>query len=1837
MSCFDSLSLSTSSHPESKNKYFGSNWNVGISSRYSKEQTNLDLAIELLQTPNIQDLETRLTELLQHEPHHLELVQDLLSNYQQNEQLSFFENELIKSQSNRPKLGQSIIIQTQKMKEFFKKKKPEKSNQIKSQRQFVKLSESHDYPFIFDSKKKRRQYEDEGSFHKYTLPLDTIHINDRDSEEFILPASYEYSPFKSLPSLPIQNAFPVYFHSVFSGYQTLNQMQSACHDCAFNTNENMLVCAPTGAGKTDIAMMVLLHTVNNHIEVIDNDAFKIHISTNAFKIVYIAPMKALASEIVKKFSSRLSNLKLVVKEYTGDMQLSREEIQATQIIVTTPEKWDVITRKGTGSDSLLLSKVRLVIIDEVHLLHDSRGTVLEAIVARTLRQVEQSQRMIRIVGLSATLPNYQDIAAFLRVNPYKGLFYFDGSFRPVPLTQEFVGVKNKSTSINIKMLNQLCLDKIIPDMMEGHQVLIFVHSRNETVKTAYALNDLAKETQVPLMNLLMNDDSLAIGCKTLNNRELKKLVSTMGIGVHHAGLGRSDRHTIEELFLKGHLRLLICTATLAWGVNLPAHTVLIKGTLVYDEGKGSFVDLSILDVLQIFGRAGRPQYETQGRGILITTHDKLSHYLTALTQPIPIESHFNTDMLVNHLNAEIQLRTVTTMTEAFSWLKYTYFWIRMRKNPLVYGITWKEMEQDPSLEVICKQILERAALTLHQIEMIKYKADHQMDAKFIPKELGRIASHYYLDYETIEKFTKKMAPCMNDTAIISMFSDAKEWNQIKLRDQDEDIFMTLTKDDSLVRIPVHPSDWNTTQGKVSILIQLFISRWQGNGDKYSSIVADIHYISQNSGRLFRSLFEISMVKGWSATATKLLDYCHAIEHRLWPNINSTHKHNHPLMQCAVSWTRELEQLESWLNENNDDMSLLKAIKEDVYLNNHPAITKAIDRFPLLCIQSCHLAPLSLNPIYQVNIEMKLECNSSQPFWIWIILEKSNMIIYCEYITLKKGINLIQCQIVLPRDTHNINVTALSDRYYGSNDTKSFSITPRNSIHNPSYTELLMDHQRIQPLPITALHHGLLEEYYNTIRNITYFDALITQSFHTLYYTNDNVIYCAPSQSGQDIICELAIWNALRRYHDSRNITIIYMVPWISLQQERMESWKKFCEMFGLKISSHPDMFAQCNIFITTPEQWISMVNDNLIFSKNIIPLIIMDEIQLLSRHAFYEYAMIQLCFFVSKQSNTRIILISSTPITNISDIVDWWFHSGSVQIFNYHTALRPIPLLINIQGFPERNYHSRMMSMNRFIETQIIKPDIKIMIFASGRKDCIHTAQSLLSTFTIPNNASEIDCQDEILKHFLSLGIGIHHGGLSRSDQNLVERLFQSDSNINIVITTQTLTWKRIVAPLVIIKGTEYTSDGENREEYNIIDMFQMIEKASIPYHSSDGICAQAWILCSSWKKSFYKQMFLIEDGICLESRLGDSEQLANIISTEHSRIKSLPFDALAFLSWSFLAIRFQMNPLYYDPSKKQTVSFYKNLVQNAIDLLVNAQYIKLDNNSVQILASGKISQKYHISIKTMETWQKLLSEELPESFVPRMTKLFGIFSCAIEYQRHLSHNLSIKEFLSCNNPILERLLLGFIYLVAERKNIHNCLCILHILQGYNYPQQFKEHLKLLFPCSTRTAHPFLQEDSRYITCGQYDHLPAWINLYKKSDTDIQKELLKLGLSRKPKTNFGIFPDIHTRWKLEIKDMDTFKIIRLEIYVSDTNQSLLDGDWWILISHHIGNIQYIPASLELDALRMIHLSSSISHLYRSWEGFIDVMIPSSSELFLDLYIVSNTWIGLDQMYSISVE
>ena len=140
---------------------------------------------------------------------------------------------------------------------------------------------------------------------------------------------------------------------------------------------------------------------------------------------------------------------------------------------------------------------------------------------------------------------------FVSVSPHKGLFYFDSSFRPIPLEQHFIGIRGKPGSQqSTRNMDRVTSEKVGRLVEEGHQVMVFVHARKETVKTAMALVEAATLDgsisnfsceEHPQWQLFRRN----IG--ESRNKEMKRLFDN-GFGIHHAGMLRSDRNMMEKMF-----------------------------------------------------------------------------------------------------------------------------------------------------------------------------------------------------------------------------------------------------------------------------------------------------------------------------------------------------------------------------------------------------------------------------------------------------------------------------------------------------------------------------------------------------------------------------------------------------------------------------------------------------------------------------------------------------------------------------------------------------------------------------------------------------------------------------------------------------------------------------------------------------------------------------------------------------------------------------------------------------------------------------------------------------------------------------------------------------------------------------------------------------------------------------------------------------------------------------------------------------------------------------------------------------------------------------------------
>ncbi|EEC18159.1 activating signal cointegrator 1 complex subunit 3, helc1, putative, partial [Ixodes scapularis] len=1293
----------------------------------------------------------------------------------------------------------------------------------------------------------------------------------------------------------------------FKGVETLNRIQSIVFDTVYNTNENLLICAPTGAGKTNVAMLAILHEVKQHV---DGKG----LGSN-FKVVYVAPMKALAAEMVRNFGKKLEPLGVVVRELTGDMQLSKAEIMKTHMLVTTPEKWDVVTRKSTG-DIALNQIVKLLILDEVHLLHGDRGPVLEALVARTLRQVESSQRMIRIVGLSATLPNYEDVAHFLRVNPRMGLFYFDNRFRPVPLGQTFIGVKATSNLQQMTDMDEVCFDRVFSVVQKGFQVMVFVHSRNSTVKTARALRELAQQQgKLPKFQVVQSVQYVNAEKQMMHSRNSAiKDLFPYGFSIHHAGMLRCDRNLVEKLFSEGMINVLVCTSTLAWGVNLPAHA----GTDIYDSKHGSFVDLDILDVMQIFGRAGRPQFDKEGHGTIITTHAKLNKYLSLLTCQFPIESNFHQNLMDN-LNAEISLGTVSTVSEAVEWLSYTYLFVRMRRNPLVYGIKCTSLLEDPTLCQYRRDLVISAAKTLDKAKMIRFDAKSEsLDST----NLGRTASHFYIKHATVEHFNDLLErKCLTEGDILAAVSKAQEFDQLQVGR----IFNSLHLWDVCCQSRKHTRK-KPEPGEVSVL-PLFAKKT--NNKLFSRLafaVDDLDSVAlhcQNATRILRALFDMVLRAGGAIMAGRILTLCKAVERQVW-------SFESPLKQFPDIGYHVLKHIE----EKDIRVDYIKDMgaKDIGMMVHNPKVGTQVE----LCarqIPQLVVVP-RIQPITRTVIKVQLDITAdfrwsdrvhkgAEAFWIWVEDPNSDEIYHYEYFVLTKmqvqeTQNLVFTIPVTEPLPPQYLVRVDSDHWLGSEQTIPLTfhhlILPER---HPPHTELL----DLQPLPVGALNNVMYEVLYS----FSHFNPIQTQIFHTLYHTDYNVLLGAPTGSGKTIAAEIAMF---RIFNVNPSSKVVYIAPLKALVRERIKDWKvRLEEKLDKKVAEltgdvTPDfrVITNAHVIVTTPEKWdgISRSWHTRGYVKD-VSLIIIDEIHLLAEFVSKRFAKLSRdsAYQISVPWPKRYTFQLTTTLKKkkksqlCCEFIPWY---TSMRIDNHGPmfafgSCSPSLVCICAHVVHDCKLGSLLYTKNIFEKHKDNFFTMTLTCNDPRLLECFLEFREKLSDM--------ISVNDQNLKLALAFGIGLHHAGLQEKDRRIVEELFVNQK-IQVLIATSTLAWGvNFPAHLVVVKGTEYYDAKVQRYvDFPITDVLQMIGRAGRPQFDDQGV---AVVLVHDLKKKFYNK-FLYEP-FPVESSLLDV--LADHVNAEvvAGTIRSTQ-DCLDYMTWTYFYRRLLQNPRYFHATPLSTTTF---------------------------------------------------------------------------------------------------------------------------------------------------------------------------------------------------------------------------------------------------------------------------------------------------------------------------
>ncbi|KAL2262858.1 hypothetical protein VTK26DRAFT_9245 [Humicola hyalothermophila] len=1390
-------------------------------------------------------------------------------------------------------------------------------------------------------------------------------------------------------NIPVSE-LPEWARGPFSTTKSLNKIQSKCFPMAFHDDGNMLVCAPTGSGKTNVAMLTILREIGKNRNVNGE------IDLDAFKIVYIAPLKALVQEQVGNFGKRLEPYGIKVSELTGDRQLTKQQISETQVIVTTPEKWDVITRKAT--DLSYTNLVRLIVIDEIHLLHDDRGPVLESIVSRTIRRTEQTGEPVRIIGLSATLPNYRDVASFLRVDFEKGMFHFDSSFRPCPLRQEFIGVTDRKAIKQLKTMNDVTYQKVLEHVGQNrNQMLVFVHSRKETAKTAKYIRDKALEMDT--INQILKHDAgtrevLSEAANSVNNTDLKDILP-YGFGIHHAGMSRADRTDVEDLFASGHIQVLVCTATLAWGVNLPAHTVIIKGTQVYSPEKGSWVELSPQDVLQMLGRAGRPQFDTYGEGIIITTQGEIPYYLSLLNQQLPIESQF-ASKLVDNLNAEIVLGNVRTRDEGVEWLGYTYLFVRMFRSPGLYSVG-PEYEEDEALEQMRVDLIHSAATVLKKSNLIKYD---EKTGKMQSTELGRVASHYYITHGSMDTYNKLIQPAMTDVELFRVFAQSAEFKYIPVRQEEK---LELAKLLARVPIPVKESIEEPT-AKINVLLQAYISRLRLDG---LALMADMVYVTQSAGRILRAIFEICLRKGWASVAKLALNLCKMAEKRMWPTMS-------PLRQfptCPPEIVRKAERIEvpfsSYFDLDPPRMGELLGLPKA-----GKSVCALVAKFPRVEIQatvqpmtrSMLRVELTITPNFEWDVDVH---GLSESFWIIVedcdgedILYHDQFILHKNYAEAEVNEHIVEFTVPIAEPMPpNYFISLISDRWMHSETRLAVSfqklILPERF---PPHTELL----DLQPLPVSALKN---KEYAALYPDWPQFNKVQTQTFNTLYNTDNNALVAAPTGSGKTVCAEFAL---LRHWAKPDSGRAVYVAPFQELVDLRFQDWqKRLAHLRGgkdiVKLTGETagdlKLLEQGDLILATPIQWDTL-SRQWKRRKNVqtVDLFIADDLHMLGGQMGYIYEIIvSRMHYIRTQTELPMRIVGlSVSLANARDIGEW-IDAKKHDIYNFSPHVRPVPLELHIQSYTIPHYPSLMLAMAKptYLAVTQMSADQPALIFVPGRKQTRATARDILTACLADDDEDrflhvEVDqirkllerVQEEALAEALSHGVGYYHEALSQSDKRIVKHLYNNGA-IQVLIASRDVCWELdCTAHLVIVMGTQYFEGREHRYvDYPLSEVLQMFGKAVQP--SRDGR-SRGVLMLPAVKREYYKKF--LNEALPVESHLHHFLHDAFVTEISTKMIESGE-DAINWATFTYFYRRLLANPSYYsltDPTHDGLSQYLSDMVENTLTELAESKIIEMDeeDGTVAPQNAAMIAAYYNISHVTMETF--LLS-------LKQSTKLKGI------------------------------------------------------------------------------------------------------------------------------------------------------------------------------------------------------------------------------------------------------
>ena len=620
------------------------------------------------------------------------------------------------------------------------------------------------------------------------------------ASETVLPVSFRHLilPEKNPPPTELLDLQPLpvsalrnkqYEDLYTETFTQFNPVQTQVFNALYNSDDNVFIGAPTGSGKTVCAEMAILRLFSTNPE---------------GRCVYVTPMDPLADNSYTDWHNRFSALGLKVVILTGETGTDLKLLAKGNIIISSPEKWDVLSRRWKQRKNV--QNVQLFIVDELQLLGGENGPVLEIVCSRMRYISSQLDQPVRIVALSSSLANCKDVSQWLGAST-NCTFNFHPNVRPVPLELHIQGFNMTHNASRIVSMAKPTYNSIIKHSPRK-PVIVFVPSRKQTRLTAIDLLTYAAADNQPDRFLHAEPEDIATFLEKIMDKTLRETLS-QGVAYMHEGLSPGDKRLVESLFDSGAIQVVVAARALAWSLTIQSHLVIIMDTQYYNGKLHAYHDYPVTDILQMVGRANRPTEDTDAKCVLLCQTAKKDFFKKFLYEPLPIESHLD-HCLHDHFNAEIVTKTIENKQDAVDYLTWTFLYRRMTQNPNYYnmqGVTYRHLSDHLS---------EMVEATLGELEHSKcISIEDDMDTA--PLNLGMIAAYYYINYTTIELFSMSLNNKTKIRGLIEIISAAAEYEDLPIRHGEDSLLRNLA-----TRLPnkLQSSKFNDPHVKANLLIQV---------------------------------------------------------------------------------------------------------------------------------------------------------------------------------------------------------------------------------------------------------------------------------------------------------------------------------------------------------------------------------------------------------------------------------------------------------------------------------------------------------------------------------------------------------------------------------------------------------------------------------------------------------------------------------------------------------------------------------------------------------------------------------------------------------------------------------------------------------------------------------------------------------------------------------------------------------------------------------------------------------------------------------------------------------